>query len=401
MSRTLKIGIVAALIASTWIMYHMTAIKIAFVPLEGKEVSIHSARKTAAVELIQKEMLQQTPPYDLVLSTLARDIAFQHPHRVGLVTFHLLALASMVKQTKTRVRIIVYTADEMIQEYVNKEDLPLQVVMIPKAGETDFNFFLENMYTLYGDAKAYGFFNGDIHPTVMFIDQVNGFFQAHCPSNKRNDSNWRFASTLRYDVVVPLDKLLKAHDQESDDPLRVLSTAPGELYWKNGVDYFSWNRAMFVEHILPTIPKFTMPLERADNKIWEDADCNALVFTANFKTDKLLYHVNHRHLPPANGEWVVSDWGWLATLLGRSCRERCCCCRVSKCMCMRMLCVLCHFANEPLFLLQGLLGPLPDTTGTISLTGARGRNQKAILSHRTLGRKEIDIYFLLRTIIAH
>jgi hypothetical protein len=167
--------------------------------------------------------------------------------------------------------------------------MPLQVVPIPKVNETDFNLFIETMYKLWPNAASYAWVNGDVCPSIGFVNEVSSFLTANCTSG----DTWRFATVTRFNVKLEESEL------EEENPHHILQNKSGNPYTAGGVDYFAWSRDMFISHILITMPKFSMPLAAADNYLFEDADCNSLVYIASSK----LYHIEHTHLPPPKSEF--------------------------------------------------------------------------------------------------
>lgn len=194
---------------------------------------------------------------------------------------------------------MIYTTDPATRDYIDKSDyLLLKPLLIAQEHETNVRLLLETMHTSHPNARSYAFVNGDVCPSIEFIDQVHTFHDATChhsgEDENKDSSRWRFASVLRSNVRLSKKALRRSPHTELS---RVVNAT---LYEFRGIDFFGWNKEMFLKHVLPSIPNFSMPLYAADHFLMEDAHCNGLVFIP----DETIYHVEHKHLPvPAHGFW--------------------------------------------------------------------------------------------------
>jgi len=250
------------------------------------------------IELKRQSMMDASGK--LLLSTLPRDFT-EEPGNQLYVKFILKCLAEHV--VSSGVHVLLYTADDAVEKHVVQNKMPLQIKRIEKRNEVDFSLFTKMMHSEWPNASGYAFLNGDICPSAEFLKDVKNFFAAKCSTADGNapTSNarerWRFSTTNRHDVDLTKEELT------SLDPLGTLENAVasgrGKPYNNGGVDFFGWNREMFLEHILPTLPNFSMPLKYADNYMYKDAKCNGLVFNPYHAK---LYHVNHGKLYKQSGK---------------------------------------------------------------------------------------------------
>ena len=234
----------------------------------------------------------------LVLSTMPRGITDQHPHRVKYGKYHLQCIAEVAKVSD--VHIVVYASDEELAKYIEEEsgdegELParLEVSRIPPEEDKEYSELLRRLPTLHPDASGYGWMNGDICPTPAFIEAANTFIAADCPEGKGLgvESQWRFISGNRYNVEANMDDI----DLSGQSAFEIAYTSEREEYTAGGADIFVWNRAFYMDHLLPMIPDFSLPLWAVDNFFLQDAHCNSLVLMAEFgwSPDAIPLHLAH------------------------------------------------------------------------------------------------------------
>jgi len=235
----------------------------------------------------------------LVLSTMPRGITDQHLNRIKYAKYHLKCIAEVAK-VSPNVHIVIYTSDEDLAKYVEEEsradgELParLEVSRIPPKEDKEFSVLLRRLSTLHPEASGYGWMNGDICPTPAFIEAANTFIAANCPEGKgfEVESQWRFISGNRYNAEKNMEHL----DLSSQSAFEIAYTSPREQYTGGGADIFIWNRAMYIDHLLPMIPDFSLPLWAADNFFLEDAQCNSLCLLAEYgwSSDAIPIHLAH------------------------------------------------------------------------------------------------------------
>ena len=227
----------------------------------------------------------------MILTTLVLPIEGHGQMHVDFVKFHLRCLGSLASQTAEIASIAVYSSDKAVNEYIESSDLPIQAVAISPHEERDFGTLVRRMAELWPDASSYGFMNGDICPSISILETVNQFNVARCPSDKDAFTRWRFATTVRWNVF------LHRFDEPTAlaDPLAHVEMAhlkKRNRYSLRGVDFFAWNREMYHEHIVPSMPNFTLPLFVADHYLLHDASCNALVLMTEMSVPSAkLYHL--------------------------------------------------------------------------------------------------------------
>lgn len=237
----------------------------------------------------------------LVLSTIPRGMTGEHPDRIKHIAFHAHCVSQVVSLTHpdNHVKVLVHTPDEGIAGYINETLFNLEVVVIPKEKEMDFVWNLHRMQERYPNAQGYGFFNGDICFTPSYLDAIHHFFSSQC-----NDNQWRFVSGLRYEVETKLNELNLTH------PLETALQWFRKPFKLGGVDFFAWNRDLFLQHVLPHTPQFVMPLWCADNYIHRDGNCNALTLNPEhgYSKDAIVLHFNHREERNGMPSSRNSDW---------------------------------------------------------------------------------------------
>lgn len=227
----------------------------------------------------------------MILTTPVLPITGHSERHADFVKFHLRCLASLASQTAEISSIAIYATDKAVIEYIDESDFPLQAVMINPSEEQDFGFLVRRMGELWPEAASYGFMNGDICPSISIIETVNQFNTANCPSEKDDFTRWRFATTVRWNVYLnrfdepTAQKDALAHVEKTHLKKR-------NRYGLRGVDFFAWNREYYHEHIVPSMPSFTLPLFIADHYLLHDASCNALVLmTEESVPSAKLYHL--------------------------------------------------------------------------------------------------------------
>ena len=227
----------------------------------------------------------------MILTTPVLPITGHSQRHADFVKFHLRCLASLASQTAEISAIAVYATDEAVLEYIDDSDLPLQAVMISPSEEKDFGTLVRRMGELWPDAASFGFMNGDICPSISILETVNQFNVARCPSEKDAFTRWRFATTVRWNVYLNrFDEPTAQKDALAHVEMAHLKKR--NRYGLRGVDFFTWNREMYHEHVVPSMPNFTLPLFVADHYLLHDASCNALVLmTEESVPSAKLYHL--------------------------------------------------------------------------------------------------------------
>lgn len=271
------------------------------------------ARRLADDEDVLADSLSATAPSTsfnttgrLVLSVMPRSVTAPKANAES-------ALRCMAEAVATSdVHVVLYTHDEELVQYVEEESsreggrlaAPMEVYKVQEEEVKDFTMMLKRLATLHPEASGYGWMNGDICPTAAFIDAANAFIAADdCSLDDAGDdtssmdvnTKWRFVSNMRYQYDRNLDEIDPKGPDGHRSIVDILSTSSKGEGFQPGLDIFVWNREMFLEHLLPTIPNFKLPLWVADRWLIGDATFHALVLITEYgwSSDAVVYHLGH------------------------------------------------------------------------------------------------------------
>lgn len=287
--------------------------------LDEKSVAVNAS--SAVIATNSESMSQEFDTAGrLVLSTMPRGITDQHPNRIKYGKYHLQCIAEVAKASD--VHIVIYTSDEDLAKYIEEESrdggkLParVEVSRIPPEEDKEYSVLLRRLPILHPEASGYGWMNGDICPTPAFIEAANTFIAADCPEGKgiEVENKWRFIGGNRYNVEKNMDDI----DLSSQSAFEIAYTSEREQYTAGGADVFIWNTRMYIDHVLPMIPDFSLPLWAVDNFFIQDAHCNSLVLMAEFgwSSDAIPLHLAHyfrNGVRTRESAKFKSDakWGW-------------------------------------------------------------------------------------------